>query len=155
MSIEFHPIFNTLSQALPGTVSLQLRGHAQCSSPSPLHNHTRTLTQYQISAARIKQAHERTGTFQQQGWQVSRMFKSGRKPATTRPPQVLLTPTNCLLHSRRKTLPLSPQPSLSMCAARAGSLRSPLLPPLGSQLYTQGKVTAAIITHTIPQLLAC
>lgn len=151
VSSEFQPISNTLSQ---GAVSLQPQD-AQCSSPPLPPSHTPSLIPYQIWAACIKQAHGRTGTLQQRGWQVSRLFKSGRKPATARPPQVLLTPTNCLLHSRRKTLPLSPQPSLAMCAARAGSLRSPLLPPPGSQLYTQGKVTAAIITHTIPQLLAC
>lgn len=56
-----------------------------------------------------------------------------------------------IAQQKKNVAPLR-QPSLSMCAARAGSL---LLPPLGSQLYTQGKVTAAIITHTIPQLLAC
>lgn len=65
------------------------------------------------------------------------------------------TPINSnklFIAQQKKNAAPFPQPSLSMCAARAGSL---LLAPLGSQLYVQGKVRAAIITHTIPQLLAC
>lgn len=152
MSIEFQPISNTLLQ---GAVSLQPQD-AQCSSPPPLHNHTPSLIPHQIWAACIKQAPGRTGTLQQRGWQVSRMFKSGRKPATARPPQVLLTPTNCLLHSRRKNAaPLPPAKPRNVCCKR----RLPPIPPpapAGEPALYPGKGNGSdYYTHypTAPRLL--
>lgn len=76
--------------------------------PSLSQTHSRSNLILDLGWAYKPQAHRRKGTFHQQGWQISRMFKRGRKPDTTHQPQLLLTPTNCLLHNRRKMLPLSP-----------------------------------------------
>lgn len=64
------------------------------------------------------------------------------------------TPVNSnklFIAQQKKNVAPLPKPSLSMCATRAGSL----LPPRREPAPDPGKATAAIITHTIPQLLAC
>lgn len=96
-------------EVLPGTLSLHSRVlFNMWSSLSPCQTHSHSNLILDLGWAHKAQAHRRKGTFHQQGWQISRTFKRGRKPDTTPLPQLLLTPTNCLLHNRRKMLPLSP-----------------------------------------------
>lgn len=141
VSIRFHPILNISPEFTNAP------RHVEPPFPRP-----RSTRRSPLSHKPTEQRHA-DGVSEQQGWLLSRTLEHGRKPRTTHPAQLLRTPTNCLLHNRRKNAAPLPRPSLSMCAAWIPSDPPPAL--LGSQLYSQGKVTAAIITHTIPQLLAC
>lgn len=124
MSIKFHPVFNTPQRfrSAPRHSEPSVPGPCSVHDPCSL-RHTHTDLILDLGQAREPQAHRRKGTFHQHGWQISKLFKRGRKPDTTRLLQLLLTPTNCLLHNRRKMLPLSPS-QVFPCVLHAQALSS-------------------------------